>query len=158
MQRILWLDCKLSRSATRNCGIMAKLSALYNAGTPEVPHKYHVRLAPVPDANWIAARHPSNPLKFKMVRPSARPEETMRWLWCIFLLALSLSNPHNPTKVTWQVLSATGDVAWSTTEEHPPYTWWPSIVFDLCKLAAGLDSWDIPTLEKEGEGLPKCGA
>ena len=75
----------------------------------------------------------------------------MRWLWCIFLLALSLSNPHNPTKVTWQVLSATGDVAWSTTEEHhcdvawstteehQPYIWWPDLVFDLYKLAVDID-------------------
>ena len=68
----------------------------------------------------------------------------------VYLLALSLSSPHNPTKVTWQVLSATGDVAWSTTEEHPPYTWWPDLVFDLCKLAVGLDTWDIPTLETQG--------
>ena len=71
----------------------------------------------------------------------------MRWLWCIFLLALSLSNPHNPTKVTWQVLSATGDVAWSTTEEHPPYIWWPDLVFDLCDLAVGLDFWGVAALE-----------
>ena len=63
--------------------------------------------------------------------------------------------PHNPTKVTWQVLSATGDVAWSTTEEHLPYIWWPDLVFDLCKLVVGLDSWDIPTLETQGEGLPE---
>ena len=69
-----------------------------------------------------------------------------------FLLALSLSNPHNPTKVTWKVFSATGDVAWSTTEEHPPYIWWLDLVFDLCELVADLDSSDIPTLETQGEG------
>ena len=61
----------------------------------------------------------------------------------VYLLALSLSSPHNPTRVTWQVLSATGAIAWSTTEEHLPYTWWGDLVFDLCKLAVGLD----PTLE-----------
>ena len=55
-----------------------------------------------------------------------------------------LQHPHNPTKVTWQVLSATGDVAWSTTEEHLPYTWCLDLVINLCKLAAGIDSWDIP--------------
>ena len=47
------------------------------------------------------------------------------------------------------------DVAWSTTEEHQPYIWWPDLVFDLCKLAAGLDSWDIPTLETQGQRIPK---
>ena len=82
----------------------------------------------------------------------------MRELWCIFLPALSLSNPHNPTKVNWQALSVTGDVAWSTTEEHSPYTWWLDLVFDLCKLAVGLVSWDITTPETQWEGLPKCGA
>ena len=80
----------------------------------------------------------------------------MRWLWYIFFQALSLSIPHNTTKVTWQVLSATGGVAWSTTVEHLLYTWGPDLVFDLCKLAAGLDSWDIPTLEVQGKGLLEC--
>ena len=65
--------------------------------------------------------------------------------------------PHNPTKVTWQVFSATGDVAWSTTEEHLPHIWWLDLVFDLCKLAVSIDSWDISTLATQGEGLPKCG-
>ena len=65
--------------------------------------------------------------------------------------------PHNPTKVTWPVLSATGDVACSSTEEHLPYTWWLDLVFDLCKLEAGLDSCNIPTLEMQGEGLPEFG-
>ena len=59
--------------------------------------------------------------------------------------------------MTWQVLSATGDVAWSTTEENPLYTWWPDLVFDLCKLVAGLDSWNILTLETQAEGLPEYG-
>jgi hypothetical protein len=65
--------------------------------------------------------------------------------------------PHNPTKVTWQVLSVTGDVVCSSTEEHPPYTWCLDLVFDLCKLTKGLDSWDISSLETQGEGLLKCG-
>jgi hypothetical protein len=59
--------------------------------------------------------------------------------------------PHNPIKVMWQVLSSTGDVVWSTTEEHPPpYTWWPDLFLNL-------DSWDVPTLESQGEGYLKCG-
>ena len=38
---ILWLDCKLSGSATRKCGL-PKLSALYKVGNSEVPHEYQV--------------------------------------------------------------------------------------------------------------------
>ena len=72
------------------------------------------------------------------------------------MVYLPHSTPHNPTKMTWQVLSATGDVAWSTTEEHPPFIWWLDLVFDLSKLAVGLDSWYIPTLETKG-GLSECG-
>ena len=46
-------------------------------------------------------------------------------------LAESQNPPPNPTKVTWQVLSAFEDVAWSITEEHLLYTQWPDLVFDL---------------------------
>jgi hypothetical protein len=38
-------------------------------------HVTHVRPAPAPDANWIAVRYPSNPLKLKVTHPSARPEK-----------------------------------------------------------------------------------
>jgi hypothetical protein len=38
-------------------------------------HVIYVRLAPEPDANWIAARHLSNPLKLKITCPSAMPEK-----------------------------------------------------------------------------------
>ena len=77
----------------------------------------------------------------------------------VYLPVLSLSNPspRNPTKVTWQVLSATGAVAWSTTEEHLPFTCWLDLVFDLCKLAVGFDSCYMPTLETQQEMLPECG-
>ena len=103
-----------------------KPSALYNTGTPEVPHEYQVgdwvyvkrycaenleakwkgpflvvlttptsikvdgvtswvhvtpvRSAPMPDTNWIAARLTNNPLKLKIICPSGRARETMRWL------------------------------------------------------------------------------
>jgi hypothetical protein len=36
-------------------------------------HVTHVRPAPAPDANWIAARHLSNFLKLKITHPSAKP-------------------------------------------------------------------------------------
>lgn len=103
----------------------------------------HVRPAPVPDANWIAAKHPSNPL----LQGQRNLEMAM-----VYLPVLSLSSPHNPTGVTWQVLSATRDVTWSTTEEHPHCIWWLDLVFDLCDLAVGLDPWGV-----HWEGLSKCG-
>ena len=39
LTRILWLDCKLSRAATRNCGLNL---VPYITGNPEVPHEYQV--------------------------------------------------------------------------------------------------------------------
>ena len=83
-------------------------------------HVTHVRLAPALDANWIASRHLRKPLM---------QDQRNHEMAIVYLLELSLSNPHNPTKVTWQVLSATGDVAWFTTVEHPPYIWWLDLVF-----------------------------
>jgi hypothetical protein len=38
-------------------------------------HITHVRPAPAPDANWIATRHQSNPLKLKITQPSTSPEK-----------------------------------------------------------------------------------
>jgi hypothetical protein len=52
-------------------------------------HVTHVRLAPVPKTNWISARHPNIPLL-----QGQRNHETAM----VYLQALSLSNPHNPTK------------------------------------------------------------
>ena len=77
-------------------------------------HVTHVRLVAAPDANWIAARYRSNPL----LQGQRNHKMAM-----VYLPVLCLRNSHDPTKVTWQVLSATGDVAWSTTEEHPYCIW-----------------------------------
>lgn len=62
---------------------------------------------------------------------------------------ISSSNPHAPQRLTWQVLSQTGDIIWSTTKENPLWAWWPSLTPDICALVAGLDNWDIPTLTSE---------
>jgi hypothetical protein len=40
-------------------------------------------------------------------------------------------NPHAPQKLTWQVLSQTGDVIWSTSKVAPPN---PHICGGLCSL------------------------
>jgi hypothetical protein len=65
-------------------------------------HVTHVRLVAAPDANWIAARYRSNPL----LQGQRNHKMAM-----VYLPVLCLRNSHDPTKVTWQVLSATGDVA-----------------------------------------------
>lgn len=51
-------------------------------------------------------------------------------------------SPHLPKRLTWQVLSQTGEVAWSISGNHAPNTWWPNLSPDFCQLAAGLDTWD----------------
>lgn len=53
-------------------------------------------------------------------------------------------SPHQVYRLTWQVVSQTGDIIWKKTENHPLYTWWPTLTPDFCSLAAGLDTWDIP--------------
>jgi hypothetical protein len=56
-------------------------------------------------------------------------------------------NSYQPAELTWSVVSLlTREQVFSiNSQSHPPYTWWPDFVFDLCQLAAGLDTWDIPT-------------
>nr|AAA69474.1 envelope protein [Gibbon ape leukemia virus] len=57
--------------------------------------------------------------------------------------SLQNKNPHQPMTLTWQVLSQTGEVVWYSKAVQP-LTWWPSLKPDVCALAAGLESWDIP--------------
>uniref|UniRef100_A0A8C8UID8 Envelope glycoprotein n=1 Tax=Peromyscus maniculatus bairdii TaxID=230844 RepID=A0A8C8UID8_PERMB len=54
------------------------------------------------------------------------------------------THPHAVKKLTWQVISQTGETVWQTTANHAPFSWWPSLTPDFCQLAAGLDTWDIP--------------
>lgn len=56
-------------------------------------------------------------------------------------------NPHAPQKLTWQVSSINGEVIWSTSKIAPPFIWWPTLTPDFCQLVAGMDKWDIPTLD-----------
>ena len=53
-------------------------------------------------------------------------------------------NPHTPIQQTWEVLNEEGNPVWSTTATHPPWVWWPDLTPDICKLATGSLSWDIP--------------
>uniref|UniRef100_A0A8D2B6A5 Envelope protein n=1 Tax=Sciurus vulgaris TaxID=55149 RepID=A0A8D2B6A5_SCIVU len=74
---------------------------------------------------------------------------TVFLLLLMHLPPISSPNPHAPQRLTWQVLSQTGDIIWSTTGEKPLWAWWPSLTPDICALVAGLDNWDIPTLTSE---------
>jgi hypothetical protein len=71
----------------------------------------------------------------------------------VYLPALSLGSPLNPTRVTWQVLPDTGDMAWSTTHIVPG-DWTLTLISDL---VVDLDFRDVAALETQGEGLPGCG-
>lgn len=73
----------------------------------------------------------------------------------VVIIAIVLANPHAPKKLTWQVLSAMGDVVWSVSNLAPEWTWWPHLTPDLCQLVAGLDTWDVPTVDPR-EGPPIC--
>lgn len=81
---------------------------------------------------------------------------TLIIIWVMIRITLASQpekSPHTVFKLTWQVLSQTGDIIWEKTENHPLYTWWPTLTPDFCSLAAGLDTWDIPgTNPKEGVG------
>ncbi|AAC31806.1 envelope glycoprotein [Mus dunni endogenous virus] len=59
-------------------------------------------------------------------------------------LDLGNHNPHAPVQQSWEVLNEKGDVVWVATAVHPPWTWWPDLTPDICKLAAGSPNWDLP--------------
>ena len=51
--------------------------------------------------------------------------------------------------LTWQVLSQTRDIVWSTSKVTPLGTWWPDIALDLCLLMTRLETWDIPEVRPD---------
>uniref|UniRef100_A0A8C9CKA7 Envelope protein n=1 Tax=Phocoena sinus TaxID=42100 RepID=A0A8C9CKA7_PHOSS len=60
------------------------------------------------------------------------------------LLTVSNFSPHLPQRLTWQVISQIGDVIWSVSHTAAPWTWWPDLFPDVCKLALGAPSnWDL---------------
>lgn len=79
---------------------------------------------------------------------SKSAKDKTRAILALTILALGIScsqgSPHSVKQLTWQILSQTGEVVWETSQQHTPYTWWPSLTPDFCQLAAGLDTWDIP--------------
>lgn len=53
------------------------------------------------------------------------------------------SSPHAPAILTWQVTNSAGLVVWNMSHTATPYTWWPNLYPDVCKLAMGAPAnWD----------------
>lgn len=80
----------------------------------------------------------------------------------LFLLTLTPTgqgSPHTPHKITWEVLSQTGETVFAKQGTHALNTWWPALTPDFCQLAAGLDEWDIPhkdPREDPNDSLPRA--
>uniref|UniRef100_A0A8C8UQ33 Uncharacterized protein n=1 Tax=Peromyscus maniculatus bairdii TaxID=230844 RepID=A0A8C8UQ33_PERMB len=60
-------------------------------------------------------------------------------LFLLILPAISMAraSPHAIKKLTWQVISQTGETVWQTAANHAPFSWWPYLTPDFCQLAAG---------------------
>uniref|UniRef100_A0A5F9CM21 Envelope glycoprotein n=1 Tax=Oryctolagus cuniculus TaxID=9986 RepID=A0A5F9CM21_RABIT len=56
----------------------------------------------------------------------------------------SLPIPHGPQRLTWEVISPSGSVVWSTSDTQVPGTWWPPLHPEVCQLVLGLETWDLP--------------
>lgn len=84
----------------------------------------------------------------KLIQMDGRWKRLLILLSCVYAagaaLEISNNNPHTPVQQTWEVQNGEGDIVWSTTAVRPPWTWWPDLTPDLCKLAAGSPAWDIP--------------
>lgn len=70
-------------------------------------------------------------------------------LYVLIIVPTLATSPHTPMKLTWQILSQTGDTIWSLTENHAVGTWWPQLTPDFCQLMAGAYNWDIVTQEAQ---------
>lgn len=74
---------------------------------------------------------------------------------CIFAVWVGLwtlppttCDPRAPQLLTWEILNPTGQRVWSIKESHTPGTWWPTLHPDVCQLAIGLDTWDLPEVDE----------
>lgn len=130
-QRHHHLDSRLSRQGSTTPGI----------STPGISMAGSVHLRPAKDQ-----------------APTLMGEVSLVILLCLLgpsYASLRGESPHQPQRLTWQVLSQTGDVVWSTSHTVPPWTWWPQLFPDLCELAAGIDTWDIAEIDPR-ERVPSC--
>lgn len=106
-------------------------------------------------ASHVKAAHPDGQTEHPQNSEwTIRPTKDKTCLPLILLFCLSYllspikgSSPHLTKQLTWQVLSQTGKVIWSTSGQHTLGTWWPTLTPDFCQLAAGLNEWDIPTAD-----------
>ena len=82
-----------------------------------------------------------------------KTNETIGW-WLLLTILLSYAccaemalpnpNPHATFHQTWEVHNEEDNIVWSITDIHPLWTWWPDLTPDICKLAAGSPTWDLP--------------
>lgn len=71
-----------------------------------------------------------------------------------------MTNPHGPATLTWQIINSVGLTVWNISHTATPYTWWPNLYPDICKIALGApanwdiaDQWDLqkpPTIPASG--------
>lgn len=55
-----------------------------------------------------------------------------------------MTNPHALATLTWRVTNSAGLVVWNISHTATPYTWWPNLYPDICKLAMGAPAnWDV---------------
>ena len=60
-------------------------------------------------------------------------------------IQMGQESPHQVYSLTWQIQSQSGEIVWEIQGNHALNTWWPPLTSDFCQLAAGLNTWDIPT-------------
>ena len=53
------------------------------------------------------------------------------------------------------MLNEEGNIVWSKTAVHPPWTWWPDLAPDVCKLAAGSPAWDLSNYDNLDKPPPE---
>jgi hypothetical protein len=103
-------------------------------------------LSPLPPPpSWCVART-NKTLKLKLTRQVTENGKPLDFSGDSALAShqrlIAKTIPHQPTN--WSISSTlTRDKVVKVT--HEPFTWCLPLSFDLCQLAVGLDSWDIPT-------------
>jgi hypothetical protein len=63
-------------------------------------------------------------------------------LSCAYIVSAILKkksdNLHQPMILTWQVLSQSGEILFTTSKLEPPGAWWPTLYFASAKLSLWL--------------------
>ena len=97
-----------------------------------------------------------NTASFQSLKIEARPTADLGRITLTLLMMAGLLNPgtastdpHQPVKITWRLQNGlTQEVLNTTTEIHPPNTWWPDLYFDLKDLVD--TPWSVPLIQFRG--------